>query len=118
MPKKSVTTIDDVSPGDIIEFKYCGFQHEAVVTNIIYANRFETTVVHYRYNGLFGRREVVEERFIISLPNEKNYIHDYTGTDTYEAEEVVRRARSRIGEKKFNCFTNRSSHLANWCKTK
>lgn len=87
------------------------------MTNIGFAQNVEMKIIHYNYNGLFGSREVVEEKIKLSL-SKNNYIHDFTSADTYDAEEVVRRARSRLGEKKFNCFTNRSSHLAYWCKIK
>jgi hypothetical protein len=38
--------------------------------------------------------------------------------EVYERDEVVRRAEERVGEQKFNMVTNRSSHLAKWCKIK
>ncbi|CAC5424869.1 unnamed protein product [Mytilus coruscus] len=117
LPKRPVKAIGDVFPGDVIEFKYCGFSHEAVVTKIDYAQNVETKVVHYKYNGVLGSREIVEEKIVFSL-SKYNYVHEYASADTYEAEEVVRRARSRVGEKKFNVFTNRSCHLAKWCKLK
>ena len=35
----------------------------------------------------------------------------------YSPEETVRRARSRIGEKKFSLISNNCEHFAMWCKT-
>jgi len=35
----------------------------------------------------------------------------------FSAEETVRRARSRIGEKDYNFITNNCDHFATWCKT-
>jgi hypothetical protein len=35
----------------------------------------------------------------------------------YSSEETLRRARSRIGEKGYNFFTNNCDHFATWCKT-
>lgn len=34
-----------------------------------------------------------------------------------EAEETVRRARSRVGEKAYDLFGNNCEHFATWCKT-
>jgi hypothetical protein len=50
--------------------------------------------------------------------DENMHIHDYGNVEVYERDEVVRRAKERIGEHKFNMFTNRSSHLAKWCSNK
>ncbi|VDI65349.1 Hypothetical predicted protein [Mytilus galloprovincialis] len=118
LPKKPVKSIEDVSPGDVIEFKYFGLSHEAVVIVIGYAQNVEMKIVHYKYNCALRGLQIVEEKITFSFSNENNLIHEYESADTYEAEEVVRRARSRIGEKKFNVFKNRSSHLAKWCKLK
>jgi hypothetical protein len=35
----------------------------------------------------------------------------------FSAEETMRRARSRIGEKDYNFFVNNCDHFATWCKT-
>lgn len=89
-----------------------------MVTHIGYAQNLEMKIVHYKYNSEIRSLEIVEEKITFSLSNQNNYIHEYESANTYEAEKVVRRARSRIGEKKFNVFKNRSSHLAKWCKLK
>jgi len=46
------------------------------------------------------------------------HIHDYANVEVYVPDEVVRRAESKVGQQKFNMFTNRSSHLAQECKIK
>jgi hypothetical protein len=55
----------------------------------------------------------VEESFIFKLSDQNVFVHDYSEYSVYEQDEVVTRAKSRIGEQKFNTFTNRSSHPAN-----
>lgn len=89
-----------------------------MVIDIGYAQNVEMKIVHYKYNCALRGQQIVEEKTTFSLSNENNHIHEYESADTYEAEEVVRRAKSRIGTKKFNVFKNRSSHLAKWCKLK
>lgn len=37
--------------------------------------------------------------------------------NTFSAEETIKRAKSRIGEKKYNLITNNCEHFAMWCKT-
>jgi hypothetical protein len=108
----------NLSPGDVIRFRYCGLPHEAVLVRIVEAEHIRINVIHYNYAGMFGTRKVVNEEMAFKLSDENVHIHDYANVEVYEPEEVVRRAESRVGEQKFNMFTNRSSHLAKWCKIK
>ena len=119
VPKTPVRSICNIIPGDVIEFKYYGLAHEAVVVKVEQAENVNTRLVHYNYNGLFGTRTIVEEAFSFNFLSDV-YIHDYSENkvSVYEPAEVVRRARSRVGEQKFNMFTNRSSHVARWCKVR
>lgn len=113
-----VRSMNDLSPGDVIIFRYCGLPHEAVLVKIAEAENIRINVIHYNYDVMFGTRDVVNEEMTFNLSDENVHIHDYANVEVYEPEEVVRRAKSRVGEQKFNIFTNRSSHLAKWCKIK
>jgi hypothetical protein len=72
-------------------------------------------VVHY--SGLSGFRQCgpVEEvslsRFAAGHPV-KLVDHDRS---MYSAQEIVRRARSRIGENDYRLLTNNCEHFCNWC---
>ncbi|VDI04071.1 Hypothetical predicted protein [Mytilus galloprovincialis] len=116
LPYKKATEITNISPGDVIDFTYCRMSHEAVVIKVEYPETIKCSVVHYKYTGVIGTRTIVEEDFIFKLADQNIFVHDYTRCDIHQPEEVVRRAKSRLGEQKFNIFTNRSSHLAKWCK--
>ena len=118
LPYRRATQIKDFSPGDVINFRYYWLAHEAVVIKVQYAGKIQCEVVHYNYNGVFGTRTIVEESFIFKLSDQNVFVHDYSEYSVYKQDEVVTRAKSRIGEQKFNTFTNRSSHLAKWCKIK
>ncbi|XP_052058349.1 uncharacterized protein LOC127698741 [Mytilus californianus] len=118
LPYKQATQITNFSPGDVIDFTYCSLSHEAVVVKVEYPEAIKCSVVHYNYDGILGTRAIVEDDFIFKLADQNVFVHDYTGCDIYLPEEVVRRAKSRLGEQKFNTFTNRSSHFAKWCKIK
>lgn len=118
LPIVPVRSTKDLSPGDVIRFTYCGLPHEAVLVKIEEAEDISINVIHYKYAGMFGTREVVNEKMTFNLPDKNMYIHDYENFEVYEPEEVVQRAESRVGEKKFNTVTNRSSHVARWCKLK
>jgi hypothetical protein len=110
--------MNNLSPGDVIRFRYCGLPHEAVLVRIAQAEDITLNVIHYNYAGMFGTREIVNEEMVFKLSDENMHIHDYGNVEVYERDEVVRRAEERVGEQKFNMVTNRSSHLAKWCKIK
>ena len=118
LPTVPVRSMNDLSPGDLIRFRYFGVSHEAVLVKIAEAENIRINVIHYNYDRMLGTKEVVNEEMTFKLSDENVHIHDYANVEAYEPEEVVRRAKSRVGEQKFNPFTNRSSHLAKWCKIK
>ena len=116
LPTVPVRSINDLSPGDVIRFRYYGLPHEAVLVRIAQAEDIRLNVIHYNYAGMFGTREVVNEEMVFKFSDDNVHIHDYANVAVYERDEVVRRAEERVGEKKFNMVTNRSSHLTKWCK--
>ena len=118
LPTVPVPSLNDLSPGDVIRFRYFGLPHEAVLVSIAEAENIRVNVIHYNYPGMFGTREVVNEEMTFKLSDKNVRIHNYANVEVYEPDEVVQRAESRVGEQKFNTFTNRSSHLAKWCKIK
>ena len=118
LPTVPVRSMNDLSPGDVIRFRYFGVSHEAVLVRIAEAENITINVIHYNYDRMLGTKEVVNEEMTFKLSDENVHIHDYANMEVYEPEEVVRRAKSRVGEQKFNLFTNRSSHLTKWCKIK
>ncbi len=61
-------------------------------------------------NGVSPVRDEVSEQLARTLQQTYGY-------HLYSPEETVARARSRIGEEKFNLITNNCEHFAIWCKT-
>ena len=118
LPTVPVRSMNDLSPGDVIRFRYGGLPHEAVLVKIAEAEHIRINVIHYNYAGVFGTREVVNEEMTFDLSDENVYIHDYANVEVYEPEEVVQNAKSEVGETSFNMFTNRSSHFTKRCKIK
>jgi len=72
-------------------------------------------VVHYSGFSGFWQCGPVEEvslsRFAVGCPVQ---IVDHDRTP-YSPEEIVRRARSRIGENDYRLLTNNCEHFCNWC---
>lgn len=109
--------------GDVITFTYFGLGHEGVITEFtpLSDNQSEVvkvTVVHFNFAGLFCTRTVVEEDFFFNLSRQHVYVYDFSGENVYPPQEVVDRARKKIGSQNFNTYSNRSSHLSRYCKVK
>ncbi|OPL32894.1 hypothetical protein AM593_10024, partial [Mytilus galloprovincialis] len=98
LPYKKATGITDFNPGDVINFTYYNLPHDAVVVKIEYPEVIKCSVVHYNYAGVFGTRTIVEEDFNFKLADQNVFVHKYPECDIYQPEEVVRRAKSRLGE--------------------
>lgn len=121
--KQVVRRCDMLKKGDVITFPYVGVGHEGVITGMtpLSDNPSEVvkvTVVHFNYAGLFGTRTVVEEDFFFNLAWQSVDVYDFSGEDVYPPQEVVDRAREKIGSQNFNTISNRSSHLSRYCKVK
>ena len=83
-----------------------GYRHHG-----IYAGKGR--VIHYA--GLFRYRrgcieEVSIEDFIGNTP-----IHVGSAPDEVRGGDIVRRARSRVGECRYDLFNNNCEHFCNWC---
>ena len=90
--------MNNLSPGGVIRFRYCGLPHEAVLVSIAEAEQIRINVIHYNYAGMLGTREVVNEEMVFKLSDENVHIHDYGNVQVYKRDEVVRRAEEIVGE--------------------
>ncbi|KAK3599167.1 hypothetical protein CHS0354_041007 [Potamilus streckersoni] len=105
--------------GDVIQYRYWNMMHEAVVSSVDYrigCKVGKVHVIHYGLQALVSKREIVEEELTIDLNEMEIFKLDYSSYTVYPPEEVVRRARHRVGERKFGVFTNRSCHFCHWAK--
>ena len=101
---------DDVKAGQLIQFKLHWRWHKAVVTDVRFnhaeKSKLSVTVVHY------GKGRVVTEKtFTFDLNEVDIWIYRYHPLYRYRREDIIRRARARLGEKRYNMFTHNSAHL-------
>lgn len=69
------------------------------------------TVIHYRKPS-----EIIERTSLATFTQgRKIYVKQYP--TSYISDAVVKRAESRLGEKKYNLLFNNCEHFATWCKT-
>ena len=116
---KPIVAEGDVEKGDIIRYSYWNLWHEAVVLEKpkVVKNTLVCSIAHYAFCGPFNHRTIKEEILNIRLAGQCSKV-DYSMPqyDVYKPEEVVQRARRRMGEQRFVFFSNDSSHFARWCK--
>ncbi|XP_060607171.1 uncharacterized protein LOC132759422 [Ruditapes philippinarum] len=102
---------DEINVGDLLELKYFKLPHIILVTEV---HSEKVRAIHYAApSHPFARRIVKEEYFSINSSSVKK---KYMLSKCYPPNVVVERARKRLGETKFNMWSNRSSHLCNWAK--
>ncbi|XP_063438765.1 uncharacterized protein LOC134719735 [Mytilus trossulus] len=119
--RKKVREKDGIQKGDIILYRYYKLLHCSVVLDVIKRKEkyIKCEIAHYAFKGPFTKNII--QSGILKVPyNGSVSVFDYTSGEflTYEPEEVVCRAKKRIGEQLFAYFSNDSSHFARWCKLK
>lgn len=75
------------------------------------------TVIHYADFGKY--HQIICEpwsNFLKGRNYEHEYDHNYQGV-CYSPEVIIQRAKSRLGERKYNLWTNNCEHFVRWCKT-
>lgn len=118
---KPIQSENDIKKGDIIRFSYWNLWHEAVVLEKQQRTRrgVVCSIAHYAFCGPFSHRTIKTESKEIRFDGQsKTLDYDAPQYNVYSSDEVVQRARSRMGEQLFAFFSNDSSHFARWCKLK
>ncbi|VDI59166.1 Hypothetical predicted protein [Mytilus galloprovincialis] len=114
-----IRKLTELKQGDVITFYQWGLKHDGIVVNVEIENgenKGKVEIVHYSWSSIISWREIVAEKVMLDLTNDKVWLHDFSCYSVHTPDEVVRRARLRIGETKFAFFSNRSSHFCFWAK--
>jgi hypothetical protein len=72
-------------------------------------------VIHYA-GWLRGTRGLVEEVTLQEFTRGHPYRIGRMPPDRRAGEDIVRRARSRLGERRYNLLRNNCEHFCNWCQ--
>lgn len=115
-----VTGLGQICIGDVISQRYCGVKHTCIVTEVKTENNNQKKgriqLIHYGCSSLFGTRKIVEEWLEVDIDKSTIYVLECKSLNSFSADTVVTRARSRIGETKWAMFSNRSDHFSYWAK--
>jgi Lecithin retinol acyltransferase len=100
-------SLNSLEPGVELIVKRRGYRHHGVYVG-------EGQVIQYA--GWFRHaRGLVEEVSLEQFANGRAYRIGWRPTDVESAAQVVRRARSRLGEQRYDLLLNNCEHFCNWC---
>jgi len=108
-----IRTIDDIQPGDILYVHRGVYKHYGV-----YAG--DGRVIHF---APLSGAEINAENATIHETNLGNFLKggvlrvDRKSRAQFPRQEVVERARSQIGSKRYDLVFNNCEHFARWCIT-
>ena len=109
-PKKSrpVASAESLEPGTDLVSPRLGYTHHG-----IYVGHGKVV----QYGGLVWglRRGPVEEVSLEEFANGRPLWIRCAREPRFDADEVVRRARSRVGEDRYDLLTNNCEHFCEWC---
>jgi len=73
-------------------------------------------VVHFG-RGIFDIQNAVVEEVALDVFCQDKPIRLVDSTASFSSDEIVTRARSRIGKRDYDLFENNCEHFANWCRS-
>ncbi|KAL3883728.1 hypothetical protein ACJMK2_029963 [Sinanodonta woodiana] len=126
--KRKVKKISDIKIGDVISLNYENSNYYIIVTDLISEKRKHKKQTRGKLRGifydspcLFSSGTIQKHYFYLDLTmHNVMYIHSaqFNAFKIHPSDVVVARAQKRIGEKKWNWFSNRSRHFCLWAKFK
>ena len=103
----------DIRRGDIIRVSRGLYKHYGVYVGGGHVIHYSGSIV-----GKLTEEPRVEEVSLKDfLEGATSYEYRVEETDCYSPEETVRRARSRLGEQKYDLVFRNCEHFARWCKS-
>lgn len=129
-PRTKITSLAQLRKGDhVMEESPFGYWHHFIVEKvkpnfawvIHKTGDHETGLRAVGESNFTGKAEVVRTKFVLE-PEKVVYRIEYPPTDNvdgdvvFSSDEVVRRARKRMGERDYNAFTSNCEHFCRECK--
>lgn len=127
VPVKRASSLDDIQRADHIRVERGPYWHHFIVKSVDKGSG-EVNIIEYTNTATGfiqdnsgdpknpGKAKVVEGKIKFDT-NENFYVIKHTFASCFDPETVISRAESKLGERKYNAFTNNCEHFALWCKT-
>ncbi|KAL3874599.1 hypothetical protein ACJMK2_037587 [Sinanodonta woodiana] len=96
-----VRSFSDFVPGQIVEFRYYLTWYYGILTKVN-PTRKTITVIHYGTAHLFATKAIIEEELVVNPMTQVIYISRADPVYSYTPDEVIRNAKSRLGEQSWN----------------
>ena len=125
VPVERASSLDDIQRADHIRVERGPYWHHFIVESVDKGSG-EVNIIEYTNTATGfiqdnsgdpknpGKAKVVEGKIKFDT-NENFYVIKHTSC--FDPETVISRAESKLGERKYNAFTNNCEHFALWCKT-
>ena len=117
-----IRAMADLKPGDHIAWhQSLGYWHHAIIVNMEqHSTASKLLVIEYSGPVKAGPPKfiggvIVEHWINLNCITEELYRIEYKNSNPPDV--VVTKARTRLGEAKYNLLTNNCEHFARWCKT-
>ena len=105
---------NDLKPGDHIKVSNPLYDHEGIYEGCIDGVHY---VIHFTEPTTnAGKRNAVVTRTTWEDFAKGRTVRVVNSEAKYSGEEIVRRARSKIGMQGYNFITNNCEHFVNWCR--
>ncbi|KAK3595054.1 hypothetical protein CHS0354_002340 [Potamilus streckersoni] len=121
--KREIRRMSNIKIGDVISLNYEGSSYNIIVSSLpseriilTKQTRGDVSGIFYDSPSLFHSGIIKERFFKLDLTRHNVMFIHYAQFRTHPSDKVVARARKRIGEKKYNWFSNRSRHFCHWAK--
>jgi hypothetical protein len=102
-------SLEDIAPGTELVVRYAMYRHHG-----IYAGHGR--VVHYA-GWIRGRRGLVEETSVDDFAQGRTLHIRKLPSDRAGGRSIVRRARSRVGERRYHVIENNCEHFCTWSRS-
>ena len=100
--------IGELAPGTELIVDERGYKHHGIYVG-------SGRVIHYR-GWISARHGLVEEIPLADFVGKRRYRAGRRPEDFAHSADIVRRARSRLGERSYSLLRNNCEHLCNWCQ--
>jgi Lecithin retinol acyltransferase len=100
--------IEHVIPGAQLVVCYAVYRHCGIYTG-------GGRVIHYA-GWIRGRRGLIEEIPLDEFTEGREFEVNQSPPDLFSGRDVVRRARSRLGERCYDLLENNCEHFCSWCQ--
>lgn len=103
------TVVRRYSPGTHLVVEMGTYDHHGLATG-------DGRVIHFG-RGVFDIANAIVEEVSMQVFANGNEIRAADSLATFGPEEIVQRARTRIGERGYDLFDNNCEHFVNWCRS-